>query len=184
MSQHISYFALKKGHKTFKKGAKTLIRRHIGDFFEIRKRNGKFIRFREDKLNKELFEPIYANTNIKKLESELKTEFNDLLEFNVTKKIDKFGLTLIIYFSWTDDVHYTMQEVDVELDSKFYSTSLDKEIGSILSYELSDNVDFVESLVKKELKEGNKRIEKFISKCDKLSEEVGFDVFNNYLSGH
>ena len=181
MPKHISHFTLKKNHKTFRKGTKTLIRRNIDDFFEIRKKDGKSIKFRVDKLNKELFEPMYHNENLKTLESELKKECNELLEFNVSKKIEKFGLTLTVYFSWTDDIYYTMQEVEVEMDSKIYKTSIDKEIGAMLSYELTDNVDFAEVLTRNELKEGNKRIENFIKKCNKISENVGFDVFTNYL---
>lgn len=182
MSKHIAYFVLQKNHETFKKGAKTEIRKRLGDFFEINKKNGIQIKFREDKWNKELFKPIFSNMNINKLEKDLIKEFNKLLDFSVKIKVEKLGLIITTYLSWTDDVYYSIQEIEVSLDPKFYKTKIEKQIGYMLEGDFKHGEDVIESMISKEIKQGNKKIKIFLNKCDNLSKQVGFDVFETFLN--
>ena len=182
MSKHISYFILKKNHKTFRKKAKTRIRKKLGDFFEISKRNGIQIKFREDKWNRELFEPIYSNINLKQIEKELTSEYNALLEINIKKNIEKFGLIVEIIFFWNAENYYEFYDISVSLDNKFYKTKLDKEIGKMLAEDIKYSAELSKLFISNELVEENKKLEKFLKKCNNLSKEVGFDVFENYLN--
>ena len=129
-----------------------------------------------------MIEPIYVNINLSALENKLIKEFNNLLELSVNKRIEKLGLFLTIYLSWADGTQYTTQEIGVSLDSKFYKTKIEKEIGYMLADDMRYSTELLESMIKKELKEGNKRINDFLNKCDSISEEVGFDVFENFLN--
>jgi len=181
MKKHISYFILKKNHKNFKKGTKTKIRKDINSFFEISKKNGTKIQFREDKWNPELFEPIYHKLNLKSLQKNLLKEYNALLEFKLNKLNKQFGLNIVAYFNWEYDSNYSLNYFDVKIDLKICKTKESRELGQMLSYELSDNYEFIESLFKSEVKAGNKKIQEFLDKCNRISEEVGFDVFNTYL---
>lgn len=182
MPKHIAYFILKKNHKTFKKGTKTQIRRKLGDFFEINKRNGFQIKFRQDKWNVELFEPIYCNRNLKSIERELILEYNNLISFSSKKKVEKFGLNIKSTFVWSQGSYYEIGDIEIFLDSKFYKTKLEKEIGKMLSEDIKYSSELSESFMLNEIEEGNKRIEEFLKKCDNISVEVGYDVFENYLN--
>ena len=182
MPKHIAYFILKKSHKNFKKGVKTCIRKKLGSFFEINKKDGTQIKFRKDKWNKELFEPLYSDTNLKKLENEIVSEYNDLIEFSVDKKIEKFGLNIKVSFSWNTDAYYDVGDISVSLDRKFYKTKLEKEIGCMIAEDVKYSVELSETFMKKEIEEGNKRLAGFLNKCNNLSKEVGFDVFENYFN--
>lgn len=182
MPKHIAYFILKKSHKNFKKGTKTRIRKNLESFFEINKRDGTQIRFRKDKWNKELFEPLYSNVDLNKLKNEIISEYNDLIEFDVDKKIEKFGLNIRVTFSWNTDAYYDVGDINVSLDKKFYKTKLEKEIGSMIAEDVKYSVELSETFMKKEIEEGNKRLADFLNKCNNLSKQVGFDVFENYFN--
>ena len=182
MPKHVAYFILKKNHKTFKKGTKTQLRKRLGDFFELNKRNGAQIRFRQDKWNKELFEPLYSERNLKSLEKELILEYNDLISFSCKKNIEKFGLNIKITFNWNWGSYYEIEDIDVILDKKFYKTKLEKEIGTMLCEDIKYSSELHESFMSEEIEKGNNRIEYFLKKCDDISLEVGFDVFENYLN--
>ena len=181
MSKHISYFLLKKNHKGFKKGSKTNIRNKIGGFFEITKNNGTQIKFREDKWNEDLFEPLYFNININTLKNELISECNSLIEFSFEKQLDKFGLKLWITLSWNWEAYYEIGDVYVYPDKKFYKTKLEKEIGVMLQEDLQQNYMLLEDIMKEEIKMCNKNLNIFLNKCHQISKEVGFDVYESFL---
>ena len=181
MSKHIAYFVLKKNHKTFKRGTKTQIRKRLGDFFELNKRNGAQIKFREDKWNKELFEPIYSYRNLRILKKELLIDYNKLISFSCKKKIEKFGLNIDVTFSWNWEAYYEIVNIEITLDNKFYKTKFEKEIGKMISEDIKYNFELFEDFMWEDIEKGNKRIESFLKKCNDISFEVGFNVFDSYL---
>lgn len=186
MAKHIAYFVLTENFKSFKKGTKTNIRSSINDFFEFKK-GQKSISFRADKYNVSVSEPIYSNINLKELQSDLKKEYEQVLETKITKHIERLGLIVDYYYSWTDDVYYSLQEIEVYYESAFYKktfkTKLEKEIAELFIYNLaSEGTELLEPFIKKELSLENKKIDLFIKKCDAFSSEVGFDVFESYLN--